>query len=168
MILYFKFYYQMQLYHIIEVLYISNNGRVSLRKSWRHGKCFDLEISQNLDLSILLMLGILGNFVFSENGGPLAENTDTLKLKNKNILLYDLRYFQRFSLQFRRNCRIHPRTYLYLRIRWLGAQIPRRIAQTLTYCVDTNKCTGVQEILAGNITAALRIYLRPFAVGIAR
>ena len=92
-------------------------------------------------------------------------NGGTIKPKfkiSKNFVI--LSYLKNTSVHIRFYCRIQPRAHVHLRVRRLRSQIPRGVTEGLTDRVDTDERTGVQEVLASNITRTLGVHLRPLRV----
>ena len=83
-------------------------------------------------------------------------------------LLYTSTDLERAAREIRGNGRVLPRADLCLRVRHLRAEIPRRVAQALADRVDADEVTRIQEVLAGNITGALRVHLSPRRVRVIR
>jgi hypothetical protein len=79
-----------------------------------------------------------------------------------------LRNLQHTAIDIRLNRAVEPRAHIHLRVRRLRAEIPRRVAERLTDRVDTDEGASIQEVLARNITRALRVDLRPLGVRVVR
>jgi len=94
-------------------------------------------------------------------------------LKEINLLTFSkrrgrgrgyLRNLQHTAVDIGLDGAVEPRAHVHLRVRRLRSQIPRGVTEGLTDRVDTDERTGVQEVLARNITCTLGVHLRPLRV----
>ena len=78
----------------------------------------------------------------------------------------NLRNLKRLAIGVGLNGAVEPGRDGDLRIGGLGSEIVAGITQALADRVHTDEGTGIQVVLACNVTSTLRVHLRPLGVGI--